>query len=136
MDPSEVGKWVLTLAALITAVISLYSVRSNRNKVDSEAGVNKATEKEIETRAAGMSEETYQKREAFWQKKLDDSEKKLESEIGELREEVAWLRRLIEGHVPWDWEVVRTLKINGIEQRDPPTLNWVRQNPPEQKDAS
>lgn len=46
-------------------------------------------------------------------------------EITALKEEVNALRSLIEAHVPWDWEVVRQLKLAGIEFRTPPTLNYI-----------
>lgn len=122
---SEIGPLVMTSGALITSGLAVYYSRSNRNKIDSESGVNNASAKEIEERAATLSDERYRKREEFWSQ-----------EIEELRDEVAWLRILIENHVPWDWEQMRKMTLAGIEHDRPPTLNYVkRKRKEEEKDA-
>lgn len=125
-DISTIGTWLLGSGGLITGGLSLYSIRSSRNKTDSETGVNSATKKKLETEAATLSEESEIKREEFWNKKFDAQEEKFEAEIQELREELAWMRILIENHVPWDWETQRLLIQNNIEHRKPPSLNYIK----------
>lgn len=126
MNLSEAGSLILGGGGLITACLAFYSARANRTKISSEAGVNAATEKEIEQRAIGLSEKTYQARERFWEERVDKVKIQCEAEIDELREEIGWLRLLIEAHVPWDWEAIRLLKLNSLDMRDPPTLNYIK----------
>lgn len=133
---SEIGPLVMTSGALITSGLAVYYSRSNRNKIDSESGVNNASAKEIEERAATLSDERYRKREEFWSQENAKIKKEWHEDIEELRDEVAWLRILIENHVPWDWEQMRKMTLAGIEHDRPPTLNYVkRKRKEEEKDA-
>jgi hypothetical protein len=121
MSMATVGPLILGAGGLITGMVALFSVNVNKRKVHTEADVNDAT-------AANSREQLLQSREIFWRKEFDDLHKTFQSEIDELKTEVAWLRVLIENHVPWDWEVVRQLKLAGIEFREPPTLHYLKKN--------
>jgi hypothetical protein len=118
---ATVGPLILGASGLITGMVALFSVNVNKRKVHTEADVNDAT-------AANSREQLLQSREIFWRKEFDDLHKTFQSEIDELKTEVAWLRVLIENHVPWDWEVVRQFKLAGIEFREPPTLHYLKKN--------
>lgn len=107
LDVSTLSTIILGGGGLVTGAIALYSAKSNKSKVNSEALTNTAN-------AETLREKLYQSRELFWR-----------NEINELKAEVSWLRTLIEHHVLWDWEVVRTLKLAGIDFPDPPTLNYI-----------
>lgn len=106
---------------LITGLLALFSANVNKRKTNTEADVNDAN-------AANSREQLLQSRELFWRKEFQTMQENFQSEIDELRTEVAWLRVLIENHVPWDWEVVRQLKLAGIEFREPPTLHYIKRN--------
>lgn len=117
---STLGTLVLGGGGLITGVLALLSARANNNKTFSETSLNYAN-------AEHSRENVHQLRESFWRTEMEKVHTNLENEIDELRKEVASLRILIETHVPWDWEVVRQLKLAGIDFRDPPTLNYFKQ---------
>ena len=119
LDWSTLGTIILGGGGLITGILALFSARSNKNKLDSETDINVAN-------AAQSREKLHQSRELFLRNEVDEVRQAFEREITELRNEVTWLRVLIENHVPWDWEVVRQLKLAGIEFRDPPTLNYLK----------
>lgn len=104
---------------LIAGLVAIFMVRANKGKVQADT-------KETEMRAIQLSDSIDAEREARWQKKVDTVQAKCDEEVDELREEVAWLRILIENHVPWDWEVQRKLIQNGIDHSRPPTLNYIR----------
>lgn len=106
---------------MITGLIALFSANVSKRKTNTEADVNDAT-------AANSREQLFQSRELFWRKEMQTMHDTFQSEINELRTEVAWLRVLIENHVPWDWEVVRQLKLAGIDFREPPTLHYIKKN--------
>jgi hypothetical protein len=140
VDLSTIGTFVLGGGGLLTGLLALYSARATKNKTQAEAGktsadagVSKATEKEIEVRAVAMSEKTFQDREKFWSDRVEEVRESCEKDVNELKEEVGWLRILIENHVPWDWEAIRKLKLADIEQRNPPTLNYVRKREQQRK---
>lgn len=116
---STVGTLILGSGGLITGVLALLSSRSSKNKIDSETQVNIAS-------AAQSHEMLVQSRETFWRKETEFVKEAFEVELVSLKKEVAWMRVLIENHVPWDWEVVRQLKLAGIEVSNPPTLNYVK----------
>lgn len=105
---STIGTVILGSGGLITGVLALLSSKSNKNKIDSETDINIANVEQVR-------ENLSQSRERF-----------LSEEITALKQEVGWLRLLIENHVPWDWEVVRQLKLAGIEMTNPPTLNYIK----------
>ena len=133
---SEIGPLVMTCGALITSGLAVYYSRSNRKKIDSDSNVNNANAKEIEERAATLSDERYRKREQYWSNEVKTIKTECHEEIDELRDEVSWLRILIENHVPWDWEQMRKMTLAGIEHDRPPTLNYVkRKRKEEEKDA-
>jgi hypothetical protein len=121
MAVSEVGTLILGASGLITGLIALFSANVSKRKTNTEADVNDAT-------AANSREQLFQSRELFWRKEMQTMHETFQSEINELRTEVAWLRVLIENHVPWDWEVVRQLKLAGIDFREPPTLHYIKKN--------
>lgn len=123
-DMSSLGTIILGGGGLVTGLLALFSARANRSKTDSETKVNIAAFEQ--TREA-----LYQSREAFWRKEVNELHDSFEEEVETLRAEVAWLRILIENHVPWDWEVVRQLKLSGIDFRLPPTLNYIKHKPEE-----
>ena len=116
---STVGTLILGSGGLITGVLALLSSRSSKNKIDSETQVNIAS-------AAQSHEMLVESRETFWRKETEFAKEAFEVELVSLKKEVAWMRILIENHVPWDWEVVRQLKLAGIEVSNPPTLNYVK----------
>lgn len=116
---SSLGTLILGGGGLITGLLALFSARSNRNKLNSETDINVASVEQ-------SRESLRQARETFWQNELINVRDTFEKEIATLRDEIGWLRVLIENHVPWDWEVVRQLKLAGIEVRDPPTLNYIQ----------
>lgn len=126
VDLSTLGTMLLGGGGLITGGLSLYSIRSNLKKIESEAGVNDATKRKTESEAAALNEATEQKREEFWNKKLTDTKLEFNIKIEELHEEIGWMRVLIENHVPWDWETQHLLIQAGIEHRKPPTLHYIR----------
>lgn len=110
MDIASIGTLILGGGGLVTGVLALLSAKTNKNKTKSETNLNIANE-------AHYRENIHQSREALLQK-----------EIILLREEVAALRTLIEKHMSWDWEVVRQLRLAGIEFREPPTLNYAKES--------
>jgi len=116
---STVGTLILGSGGLITGVLALLSSRSSKNKIDSETQVNIAS-------AAQSHEMLVESRETFWRKETEFAKEAFEVELVSLKKEVAWMRILIKNHVPWDWEVVRQLKLAGIEVSNPPTLNYVK----------
>lgn len=116
---SSLGTLVLGGGGLVTGILALFSARANKGKVNSETNLNIASVEE-------SREKLHQSRELFWRNEMQQVREAFEREIQELRNEVTWLRVLIESHVPWDWEVVRLLKLAGIEYRDPPTLNYLQ----------
>ena len=128
MNFQTVGMWVVGSGGLLTGSLSLYSMRANLGKTNSESGLNDATRKKIEVEAKSIVQEAERKREEFWNKKFDDNEKNFDKQIADLQDEVSWLRMLIENHIPWDWEVQRLLIKAGIEHRRPPTLQYVKNN--------
>jgi len=121
MSVTEIGTLILGGGGLITGLLALFSANVNKRKTNTEADVNDAN-------AANSREQLLQSREIFWRKEFETMQENFQSEIDELRTEVAWLRVLIENHVPWDWEVVRQLKLAGIEFREPPTLHYIKRN--------
>lgn len=121
MNWSTVGTVILGSGGLVTGVLALFSSKSNRNKVDSETSVNAAT-------AAQSRESLSQSREKFIQDELNSVRATLQHEISCLKQEVGWMRRLIELHVPWDWEAVRKLTLAGVDIANPPTLNYIRES--------
>ncbi len=130
IDISDIGTMLLGGGGLVTGCLSLYSIRTNLKNIDSEAGVNQATRRRIEVEAVALNEATEQRREEFWNKKLEDTKSEFNRQIHNLNEEIGWMRLLIENHVPWDWEVQRLLIKAGIEHRKPPTLQYIKSNTP------
>ena len=63
-----------------------------------------------------------------------DNKKEQDAKINSLYDELAWMKILIENHVPWDWEVQRLLIQNGIDHKNPPSLNYIRSYQPKDKD--
>lgn len=120
-DFSSLLTYVLGGGGLITALIALFSARSNKDKTNSETYLNIAN-------AQQSRENLHQSRETFLRDEMDKVHSNLQKEINNLKKEVSSLRVLIESHVPWDWEVVRQLKLAGIDFRDPPTLNYIKEN--------
>ncbi len=118
LDATSWGTIILGASGLITGLLAIHSARSSRNKVDSETNLNVASEQQ-------SRENLHQSRELFLRKEIDELRYVFDHEISDLRNELASLRALIEAHVPWDWEVVRQLKLAGIDFRDPPTLNYI-----------
>lgn len=126
LDWSTAGTLLLGGGGLITGALALFSARANKQKVNSETNINIAT--------LEQSRETlHQSRELFWRTEIEKMRETFEREIAAMRQELAALRMLIEAHVPWDWEVVRQLKLMGVDFRDPPTLNYIKKNQPEEK---
>ena len=123
-DLSSIGTMVLGGGGLITGLLAMFSARANRSKTNSETNINIAS-------AEQSRENLHQSRELFWRAELEEVRKTFQSETIELRKEVTCLRMLIENHVPWDWEVVRQLKLAGFDFRDPPTLNYFNPKPEE-----
>jgi hypothetical protein len=121
---STTSTLVLGVGGLITAIIALFSARSGKNKINSETSLNNANVEQ-------SRENLHQSRELFLRTEVEKIRETLQEEINLLRSEVTSLRILIESHVPWDWEVVRQLKLAGIDFRDPPTLNYLKQQPEE-----
>lgn len=119
LDWSALGTIILGGGGLITGILALFSARSNKSKIDSETDINVANVEQ-------SREKLHQSRELFWRNEVEQVREAFEREIADLRNEVTWLRVLIENHVPWDWEVVRQLKLAGIDYRDPPTLNYIK----------
>lgn len=122
---STLGAFVMGGGGLLASLIALYMARPNRNKLEADTGKTQAEEKEIETRAAKVSEETYQSREKFWNAQVQQVKEECHQEVSQLRREVGYLKALIEQHVPWDWETQRLLIQNGIDHPKPPTLNYI-----------
>lgn len=114
----------------ITGGMSLYSIRSQKKKTDSETGVNASIKQKNEAEAIALNESTEEKREEFWNKKFEDNRKEFEDKLNDVYEELSWMRVLIENHVPWDWEVQRLLIQNGIEHKRPPSLNYIKSQKP------
>ena len=119
LDWSSLGTIILGGGGLITGILAMFSARANKSKLNSETNINIAN-------VEHSREKLHQSRELFWRNEVDQVRLAFEREIQELRNEVTWLRVLIENHVPWDWEVVRQLKLAGIEFRNPPTLNYIK----------
>lgn len=123
-DATSFGTLILGGSGLVTGVLALFSARANRGKVNSETEINSAN-------AAQSRESLYQSRELFWRNEVSNVREQFSNDINFLKEEVTFLRILIEKHVIWDWEVMRTLKLAGIDFRDPPTLNYINRKPEE-----
>lgn len=123
-DVSIVSTLLLGSSGLLTGVLALLSSRSNRGKVNSETDVNM-------TNAEQSREKLYQSREEFWRNEMHCVKCELARELTELKNHIAAVHTLIETHVLWDWEVVRQLKLDGIDFRDPPTLNYIKPQPEE-----
>ena len=117
---SSLGTIVLGGGGLITGLLALFSARANKNKTNSEVKVNMSTAEQIR-------EKLYQSREEFWRGEVDHMQKCFSCDLGKLRNESAALRALIDRHLIWDWEVVRALKLAGVEVRDPPTLHYIKE---------
>lgn len=118
MNWSSIGTFILGCGGLITGILALLSARANKDKINSETKINL-------TNAEQARETMHHSRENY-----------LHEEIILMREEITALRRLIELHVPWDWEIMRQLKLAGIEYREPPTLHYIKTKPSNQtKDA-
>lgn len=109
---------MLGSGGLVTGLLALVSAKSNRGKTNSETDLNLAN-------VQHSREKLYQSRETFLRDEMEKMREVFDSEIAALKEEVSALRSLIESHVPWDWEVIRQLKLAGIEVRNPPTLNYI-----------
>jgi hypothetical protein len=118
-DLSSLGTLILGGGGLITGLLALFSARASKNKINSETTLNFASFEQ-------SRENLHQSREIFWRSEVEKMQNSFESEVVGLREDVASLRILIENHVLWDWEVVRQLKLAGIEFRDPPSLNYIK----------
>ena len=115
LSGSSVGTMLLSGGGLITAILALFSARAAKNKTNSETDVNIA--------AVEMSRENlYQSREMFLHAEIE----RVKKELNLMKEEISSLRSLIESHAPWDWEVMRQLKLAGIDFREPPTLNYIQ----------
>lgn len=127
-DVSTLSTLILGGGGLITGILALFSARSSKDKVNSETSVNMSN-------AEASREKLYQSRETFWRDEVGSVKDSFAIEIENLKTEIAWLRALIELHVPWDWEVIRLLKLGGIDYRDPPTLNYIKSKyiPPEDR---
>ena len=121
---STFGTLVLGGGGLITGIIALFSARANKNKTFSETSLNYAN-------AEQSRESIHQSRELFLRQEIKQAEEKFEEEIQKLRNELTAFRVLIEAHVPWDWEIMRQLKLAGIDFREPPTLNYMKPKPEE-----
>lgn len=119
MNWSSIGTIILGGGGLVTGILALFSARANKGKIHSETEVNIAN-------AEHTRESIHHSREMFLYDEMEKVHKKLRDDIEFLREEVGVLRRLIESHVPWDWEVIRQLKLAGIDFRDPPSLNYIK----------
>lgn len=118
LNATSWGTLILGFSGLVTGLLAFHSARSSKSKIESETSINVAN-------AEQSREILHQSRETFLRTEMDQMRELFEREIGLLREEVSILRALIENHVPWDWEVVRQLKLAGIDFRDPPTLNYL-----------
>lgn len=116
---ATLGTLILGGGGLVTGILALFSARSSKDKLNSETKINVAN-------VENSREQLHQSREIFLRTEMDKMHEVFEKELALLRSEVGWLRVLIENHVPWDWEVVRQLKLAGIEVRDPPTLNYIQ----------
>lgn len=123
-DWSSLGTVILGGSGLITGALALFSARANRGKTNSETNINIAN-------ADQSRENLYQSRELFWRNEMGVVRDQLELDIKLLKDEITSLRILIEKHVLWDWEVIRQLKLAGIDFRDPPTLNYIQPLPEE-----
>lgn len=120
LDVITLSTIVLGGGGLITGAIALFSARSNKEKMNSEASVNR-------NNAETLREKLYQSREIFWREEVDHLQKSFNFDLSKLHNEAAVLRALIDRHLIWDWEVVRALKLAGIELRDPPTLHYIKE---------
>jgi predicted RNase H-like nuclease (RuvC/YqgF family) len=118
-----ISTWI---GVVISAAVTLYNVRANREKTIAETAKTKAETAVTSREAAAFDANRERLREEHWQEKLDKSEARFEAEIGELRDEVQMLRRFIERHVPWDWKAVRELRLLGSDIEDPPTLTYLK----------
>ena len=110
---------VLGGGGLIASLIAIFMVRANKGKVQADT-------KETEMRAVQLSDQIDAEHEKRWQEKFDSAQRNSDLKIAQLQDEVAWLKLLIENHVPWDWEVQRRMIQAGVEHAHPPTLNWIR----------
>jgi hypothetical protein len=108
---------------LIAGLTAIFMVRANRGKVQADT-------KETEMRAIQLSDSIDSEREQRWQRKVDAVKRECDLEVNELRDEVAWLKLLIENHVPWDWEMQHKAIQAGIDHSHPPTLNYIRKRTP------
>jgi hypothetical protein len=120
VDLSTIGAFLLGGGGLVGSSIAIYMARANKTKIGAET-------KKLDTEAAKLDDDRFQTRELFWQREVQKVKDELNPKIEDLEREVASLKLLIEGHIPWDWEVLRKLRLNGIEQRDPPTLIWIEE---------
>lgn len=123
-DATSFGTVILGASGLITGTLALFSARANRSKINSETNINIAN-------AEQSRENLYQSRETFLRTEMQTAKTQLEKDIKNLQTEMSHVRSMIEKHVLWDWEVIRQLKLAGIDFRDPPTLNYIRDKPEE-----
>lgn len=119
-DISAIGSLIVSFGALITGAVALYMARASKNKTQAET-------KKLDTEAAKLDDDRFQAREIYWNGVVKSIKEEFEDKIDELERKVSGLQLLIEGHIPWDWEALRKLKLNDIEQRDPPTLIWIEE---------
>lgn len=126
-DLSTIGTFIIGSGGLLGSCIAIYMARANRKKTEAESIKTSSEARKLDTEAAKLDDERYRDRETFWREEVEKVEKKFERKIDELEQKVAGLQLLIEGHIPWDWEALRKLKMNDIDQRDPPTLIWVEE---------
>lgn len=122
MNAQTIGLVVTWLSVAVSAGITLYTVRPNRNKTVAETELTKSQTVTKTKEAAAFDEDREQKREAKWEAKIKECEDKFEAQLDPLRRELAFQRRYIERHIPWDWTAVRELRMRGVEIEDPPTL--------------
>jgi len=119
-DISAIGSLIVSFGALITGAVALYMARASKGKTQAET-------KKLDTEAAKLDDDRFQAREVYWNGVVTSLKSEFEEKIDELERKVSGLQLLIEGHIPWDWEALRKLKLNDIEQRDPPTLIWIEE---------
>lgn len=120
-DVSTLSTLILAGGGLITGILALFSARSSKDKINSETSLNMGN-------AEALREKLYQSRETFWRDEVGSVKDTFALEIENLKTEISWLRALIELHVPWDWEVIRLLKLAGIDMRNPPSLIYIKNN--------
>lgn len=123
MNWPAIGTVILGASGFVTGLLALFSAKASKSKTNSETDINIAA-------VAQSRENLNQSREKFWREELEDAKLSFDNELSSLRQELGWMRLLIENHVPWDWEVVRQLKLAGIDVSNPPTLNYIKNRKP------